>query len=69
MELKPGNFCPLIKADCKGIECTFFTQVQGVHPSTGVPTSEWGCAIAWLPFLLIENSNMQRQTGAAVVRH
>lgn len=27
---------------------------------------EWGCSIAWMPILLIENSQMQRQTGAAV---
>jgi len=27
---------------------------------------EWGCAQAWLPVLMIENSQQQRQTGAAV---
>jgi len=27
---------------------------------------EWGCAMAWLPVLIIENSQQQRQTGAAV---
>ena len=27
---------------------------------------EWGCAVTWLPMLLIENSQMQRQTSAAV---
>ena len=26
----------------------------------------WGCAVVWLPILTIENSQQQRQTGAAV---
>jgi hypothetical protein len=66
MELRPGNFCPLIKEDCVGIKCVFFTQIQGKHPNTGVDVNEWGCAVAWLPVLMIENSLMQRQTGAAI---
>lgn len=66
MQLKPGNFCPLIKEDCKGIQCSWFTQVRGTNPNTGTEIDEWGCAITWLPFLAIENSQQQRQTGAAV---
>ena len=27
---------------------------------------EWGCAITWLPMLLIENSQQQRSTGSAI---
>ena len=26
----------------------------------------WSCAVAWMPMLTIENSQQQRQTGAAV---
>ena len=66
MQLKPSNFCPLIKEDCKGLQCSWFTQLRGTHPQTGQPVDEWGCAVTWLPVLLIENSQMQRQTGAAV---
>lgn len=66
MQIKQGNFCPLIKKDCKGAECSWFTQVRGFNPNSGKEIDEWGCAIAWLPVLLIENSNNQRQTGAAV---
>lgn len=66
MQLKPGNFCPLIQADCKGLQCSWFTQVRGVNPNTGEPVDEWGCAVTWLPMLMIENSQQQRQTGAAV---
>lgn len=66
MQLKSGNFCPLIKKDCKGIECSWFMQMRGVNPNTGKDVDEWGCAIAWTPVLLIENSQQQRQTGAAI---
>lgn len=40
--------------------------VRGKHPQTGADVDEWGCAMSWLPVLLIENSQQQRQTGAAV---
>lgn len=66
MKLKPGNFCPLIQADCKGLECSWFTQVRGHNPNTGEDVDEWACAVNWLPMLMIENSQQQRQTGAAV---
>lgn len=66
MQIKPDSFCPLIKADCKGLKCSWFTQVRGKNPNTGQDVDEWGCAIVWLPILLIENSQQQRQTGAAV---
>ena len=66
MKLEPGKFCPLIKKDCVGIQCSWFTLVRGKHPQTGQDVDEWGCAVTWLPVLLIENSQQQRQTGAAV---
>jgi len=66
MQLKQGTFCPLIKKECKGLECSWFTLVRGTNPNTGKEVDEWACAITWLPILLIENSQQQRQTGAAV---
>lgn len=42
------------------------TQIRGSNPNTGAEIDEYGCAIAWLPMLLIEGSQQQRQTGAAV---
>ena len=66
MELKPGTFCPLIKKDCIQLQCSWFTQLRGTNPNTGEPIDNWGCAVTWLPVLLIENSQQQRQTGAAV---
>ena len=35
MQLKPGDFCPLLKKDCVGIKCSWFTQVRGTNPNTG----------------------------------
>ena len=37
-----------------------------MHPQTGEPVDEWGCAVTWMPMLAIENSNQQRSTSAAV---
>ena len=65
-QIKPGTLCPLIGEDCRGLECSWYTQVRGQNPQTGKDVDEWGCAVTWLPVLLIENSQMQRQTGAAV---
>lgn len=66
MQIKPGNFCPLIQKDCIGVQCSWMTQIRGTNPNTGADVDEWGCAIAWMPMLMVENSQQQRQTGAAV---
>lgn len=66
VQIKPGTFCPLVSGDCKQLQCSWFTQVRGKNPNTGQDVDEWGCAIVWLPVLLIENAQQQRQTGAAV---
>ena len=66
MELKPGQFCPLIKKDCIQLKCAWFMQIRGSNPQTGAEMDEWGCTIALTPLLLIENAKLQRETGAAV---
>ncbi len=58
--------CPLLKAPCAEHSCRWYIQVQGNHPQTGETISKFGCAVEWLPVLMIENSQQQRQTGAAV---
>lgn len=42
------------------------TEVRGTNPNTGAEVNEWACAIKWLPMLLIENSQQQRGTNAAI---
>jgi hypothetical protein len=66
MKLEQGKYCPLIKKDCIGLQCSWFTRIRGMNPNTGEEIDEWGCAITWLPMLTIENSNQQRHTAAAV---
>ena len=66
MKLEREHWCPLIGEECMKLKCEWFTHVQGVNPQTGQEVDEWGCAVTWMPMLLIENSQQQRQTGAAV---
>lgn len=66
MRIEKGNFCPLIKKDCVGIKCAWFTQVRGTNPNTGEQIDEWECAINWIPLLVMENTQQERQAGAAI---
>jgi hypothetical protein len=67
MKMESKSNCPLNNfAPCKLFECAWFIQIRGTNPNTGADLDEWGCAQAWLPVLMIENSQQQRQTGAAV---
>lgn len=67
MQLDIKDNCPLNKFEpCKKLECAWFTKIVGTNPNTGKEVEEYGCAVAWLPMLLIEGSQQSRQTGAAV---
>ena len=44
----------------------WFVKLAGVNPATGEAHDEYGCAMNWMPILLIENSQQQKQTSAAV---
>ncbi len=65
-QIKPGKYCPLIKKDCIGLKCSWYTQIRGTNPNTGEPVDEWGCAITWMPILAIEVAQKENQTGAAI---
>lgn len=67
MKIEIKANCPLNNFEkCKQFDCAWFTQIRGHNPNTGEEVDEYGCAVAWLPMLLIEGSQMSRQTGAAV---
>jgi hypothetical protein len=66
MQMKSGNYCPLIKKKCIEHKCAWFTQVRGLNPNTGAEIDEWACAIAWMPLMAIEIAQKENQTGAAV---
>lgn len=66
MELKRKNLCPIFKSECIGLDCAWFVKVEGYDINSGKRVDEWNCTVALIPMLMIENSGMQRQTGAAV---
>ena len=67
MKIEPKNNCPLDNFNpCRQLECAWFMKITGKNPNTGADIDEWGCSMAWMPVLMIENSQQQRQTGAAV---
>lgn len=74
METKQAD-CPL-GAKCEEVKtengkppvlyrCPWYTQVRGLDPNTGKEIDHWGCAIAWMPTLLINTANESRKTTAA----
>ena len=67
MKIEVKQNCPLNDFNpCKQFDCAWFMKIAGTNPNDGQATEEWGCAMAWLPVLLIENAQQSRQTGAAV---
>jgi hypothetical protein len=60
------SFCPLIQKKCVQHKCDWYTHLLGMDPQTGQPTDKWGCAVSYIPILLVENTVAQRQTAASV---
>lgn len=60
-----GSKCYEVKGDTVH-RCAWSIKLAGKNPQTGENVDERGCAMAWVPLLLIENSQQQRSTGAAV---
>ena len=67
MQIEAKANCPLDGfKPCRQLECAWFMKIRGKDPQSEKEIDEWGCSMAWLPVLMIENSQQQRQTGAAV---
>jgi hypothetical protein len=66
MQMKPGNYCPLIKKKCIEHKCAWFAHIRGLNPNTGAEVDEWACAVAWMPLMAVEIAQKENQTGAAV---
>lgn len=70
MEIKTVLSCPLGHR-CEEVKdgeihrCAWFTKLAGQLPD-GTQSDEQGCAMSWLPILLIENARTNRGTSAAV---
>jgi hypothetical protein len=67
MQIESKANCPLDGfKPCRQLECAWFMKIAGTNPNTGKEVEEWGCSMAWMPMLMIENSQQQRGTSAAV---
>ena len=60
--------CPLHKQTMAMVchACPWWQYVRGKHPQSEEEIDRWDCSIAFLPMLLIENSQRQMQTAKAV---
>ena len=67
MELKSKNGCPLHNFEpCKQLDCAWFTKIAGKNPQGQKEVEEWGCAITFMPILMVANTNSNTRTQAAV---
>ena len=67
MKIEPKANCPLDGfKPCRQLDCAWFMEIHGKHPSTGEPIKDWGCSMTWIPMMLIENGRQQHSTAAAV---
>jgi hypothetical protein len=68
MKIEPKSNCPLDGfKPCRQLDCAWFMKVRGNNPNTGEEIDDYGCSMAWLPVLVIESSQQQRQSVSAVV--
>lgn len=67
MKIEPKSNCPLNNFEpCKQMDCAWFMKVAGTHPNTGEQLEDWGCAMAMMPMMLLENARQQHSTASAV---
>lgn len=71
MEIKTVVTCPL-GSKCEEIKdgaihrCAWFITLAGKDPTSEKQIDEKGCAMSWIPILLIENSQQQLGTSSAI---
>ena len=63
-----GRLCPFWRRDMALVchKCPLWTHLRGKNPQSEQEIDEWGCALAWLPLLLVEGAQQTRQAGAAI---
>lgn len=67
MKIEPKNNCPLNNFEpCKQLDCAWFIEIHGTNPNTGEPVKDWGCTMAMMPMMLLENARQQHSTASAV---
>jgi hypothetical protein len=73
MEVRTAD-CPL-GAKCEEVKseggkqyiarCPWYIEIKGFNANTGQESVDWGCAIAWMPALMINTANESRKAVAA----
>ena len=67
MKIEVKDNCPIDNfKPCRKFDCAWFIQIRGRHPQTGEEIDEYGCAMAMMPMLMIENSRQTSQAGSAI---
>ena len=67
MKFEVKDNCPLNNFEpCKKLDCAWFIKLKGTDPQSGEEFDDWGCAIAFMPVIIIESAMQAKQTGAAV---
>ena len=68
---EPKVVCPL-GGKCKEIKdnveciCAWYVKLVGKDPQSEKTIDQWGCAMAWLPVMLVEVSQTNREVSAIV---
>src|SRR5215831_1463189 len=57
--------CPLWRAPCRKDKCRWWVHVTGKHPQTEEYIDRADCAIAWMPVLQVETTQMVRHATAS----
>lgn len=60
-----GSVCEEAR-DGKIYRCAWYTRLVGKDPQSNKEYDEWGCALQWLPILLVENAQTNRGQTAAI---
>ena len=67
MELKSKNGCPLHNFEpCVTVRLCMVHKIAGKNPQGQKEIEEWGCAVTFMPILMVANTNSNTRTQAAV---
>ena len=65
-----GHKCEEVKTNDEGEQilyrCNWYVNIRGKNPQGEETLDQWGCAIAWMPILQIEGSQMTREATASI---
>lgn len=63
-----GMLCPLYRRDVSKVchTCEWYVQVKGQHPQSDEMIDNWGCAMAWMPVLMINTAKEVHQSASAM---